>query len=90
MPLNIKNPKVEKLIADVARMTGENKTEAVRRALEERKARLVYHAVSDDRGSRLRSFLSREVWPTIPRKALGRELSKDEEERILGYREHGV
>jgi len=33
MALNIKNPEVERLAADVARLTGESKTEAIRRAL---------------------------------------------------------
>ncbi|HYD05907.1 MAG TPA: type II toxin-antitoxin system VapB family antitoxin, partial [Reyranella sp.] len=40
MALNIKNLAVERLAADVARLTGESKTEAIRRALEERKRRL--------------------------------------------------
>jgi len=35
--LNIKNDEVERLAADVARLTGESKTEAIRRALEERR-----------------------------------------------------
>ena len=90
MPLNIKNPKVEKLIAEVSRITGETKTEAVRRALEERKSRLLFHISSNDRGNRLRSFLAREVWPSIPRRELGRELSRKEEEVILGYGKQGV
>ena len=35
MPLNIKNAEVERLAAEVSRLTGESKTEAIRRALEE-------------------------------------------------------
>jgi antitoxin VapB len=36
MALNIKNPQVEQLAAEVARLAHETKTEAIRRALEER------------------------------------------------------
>jgi hypothetical protein len=40
MALNLKNAEVERLAAEVARLTGESKTEAIRRALYERKQRL--------------------------------------------------
>lgn len=40
MALNIKNQEVERLAAEVAKMTGETKTEAIRRALGERRQRL--------------------------------------------------
>lgn len=40
MPLNIRNPETERLAAEVARRTGETKTEAVTKALRERLARL--------------------------------------------------
>ncbi|MSO83388.1 MAG: PSK operon transcription factor, partial [Acidobacteria bacterium] len=40
MALNLKNPEVERLAAEVARLTGESKTEAIRRSLEERRQRL--------------------------------------------------
>src|SRR5215208_644444 len=45
--LNIKNAEVERLAEEVARLTGESKTEAVRRALSERKQRLA-HRVDPD------------------------------------------
>ena len=35
MALNIKNPDVERLVAEVARLTGETKTQAIRRAMED-------------------------------------------------------
>ena len=54
MALNVKNIAVERLVAEVARLPGELKTEAVRRALEERKARLACLVVGADRVSRLR------------------------------------
>jgi antitoxin VapB len=40
MALNIRNPEAERLAADLARLTGETKTEAVTRALRDRLARL--------------------------------------------------
>lgn len=40
MALNIRNPDTEQLAADLAKQTGESKTEAVTRALRERLARL--------------------------------------------------
>jgi antitoxin VapB len=90
MALNIRNSAVERLVEDVARLAGESKTEAVRRALEERKARLAYRVADGDRLDRLRRFLETEVWPTIPPKELGRRLSREEEEHIPGYRPEGV
>ena len=90
MSLNIKNKEVERLIVEVTRLTGESKTEAVRRSLEERRARLAYQGAGSDRGKRLRRFLETEVWPHVPPQELGRKLSRDEEEDILGYGKEGA
>ncbi len=90
LSLNIKNKDVERLIDQVTRLTGESKTEAVRRSLEERCARLDYHRPAHDRAARVQRFLVSEVWPTIPADQLGRTLSKAEEEAILGYGKDGV
>ena len=68
MALNLKNAQVERLAAEVAKLTGESKTEAIRRALEERRRRLTRPAV-DERRARLLRFLESKVWPSIPRKA---------------------
>lgn len=90
MALNIKNTEVERLAEEISRLTGESKTEAVRRALEERKGRLAFRVSDDNRADRLRAFLEREVWPVIPPEQLGRPLTKEEEEAILGYGESGA
>jgi len=82
--LNIKNEEAERLAAEVARMTGESKTEAIRRALAERHRRLAYR-ISPDRQARALRFLEGEVWPRIPDDQIGRRLSQDEEDEILGY-----
>jgi len=90
MSLNIKNPAVEKLANEVARLTGESKTEAIRKALEERRARLDLLMTRGNRETRLRQFLERELWPIVPLDQLGRKLNRDEEEAILGYGPEGV
>lgn len=90
MGLNIKNPKVERLAAEAARLTGESKTESIRKALEERVARLRLRVVKRDREASLLRYLEREVWPRIPKRALGRRITRREEDRILGYGKDGV
>ena len=49
MALNIKNPEVERLAAEASRLAGESKTESIRKALEERVARLRLRVVKRDR-----------------------------------------
>jgi len=88
--LNIKNPEVERLVAEVAELANETKTEAVRRALLERRERLGLHVVKRDRDAELLEFLEREVWPQIPPEVLGTETTKEEEEELLGFGEDGV
>ena len=90
MSLNIKNQQVERLLDEVVLMTGESKTEAVRKALEERRQRLAYHARPARDESALLAFLEDEIWPQIPTELLGTRLSTAEEETILGYGPDGV
>lgn len=89
MALNLKNDEVERLAAEVARLTGESKTEAIRRSLEERRRRLRSPAATDRR-ERVQKFLESKVWPTIPKRQLGRRLTRDEEDTILGYGPDGI
>ncbi len=88
--LNIKNVTVERLAAEIARITGETKTEAIRRALEERKVRLAVRTVGVDRAARVHAFLTTEVWPTVPKNERGRRLRRAEEDAILGFGPEGV
>ena len=90
MALNIKNREVERLAAEIAKLTGENKTEAIRRALEERRQRLAFRVVRKDRRTDLLRVLERSVWPKVPRRLLGRRMSRKEEDTILGYGSRGV
>jgi antitoxin VapB len=88
--LNIKNREVERLAAEVARLTGETKTEAVRRALVERRARLRSRVASAGGSERILRFLEHEVWVRIPADQIGRPPDRREREAILGYGPAGV
>jgi antitoxin VapB len=89
MPLNIKNAAVERLAAELARLTGESKTEVIRRALDERRRRLKGPS-AEERRARVMRFLKNEVWPTLPKGERGRRLTQAEEDEILGYGPSGV
>ena len=89
MALNIKNADVERLAGEVARLTGESKTEAIRKALDERRRRLKGPSVAERRRRVIR-FLETKVWPSIPKKELGRRMTRAEEDDILGYGPGGV
>lgn len=90
MTLNIKDRVTEKLAAEVAAMAGESKTRAVRVALEERKHRLTMRAGRRDRSQGLRRFLEQEVWPEVPRRVLGKRVTRRDREAVLGYGRAGL
>ena len=90
MALNIKNSEVEHLVDEIVRLTGESKTEAIRKALDERRRRLLAQAVTPRSEARLLAFLEDEIWSQIPVELMGQPLTKEEEAAILGYGEGGV
>jgi antitoxin VapB len=90
MPLNIKNPEVEALAEELAGMTGESKTEAIRIALRERRQRLRLAHAGRHRGDHRMRFLEAEIWPRIPESQLGSPPTREEREEILGIREEGA
>ncbi len=93
MALNLKDPEVEKLAAEVAEMTGDTKTGAVREALREKRDRLALTRTSRRRRKPgdLRRFLETEIWPQIPEDKRGKPpMTKEEREEILGYGPEGV
>ena len=85
MALTINNRDVERLAAEVAKLTGESKTEAVRQALTARKEQLEHPVARPRQGASFLRFLEEEIWPAVPKEELGRRLSKREREEILGY-----
>jgi len=90
MGLNIKNAEVEQLAKEVARMAVESKTEAIRKALLERRARLQAIGRRSSGRASIREYLEREVWPSLPPSVLGKVLSREEEDEILGFGPNGV
>ena len=90
MAMNIKNTQVERLTEELANITGESKTAVILRALEERRSRIDSVPSGKRRMAQVLDFLEREIWPTVPRKLLGRAVTKKERERILGYGKDGV
>jgi|GEM_PF-116753 len=78
MALTIRNREAERLAEEVARLAGETKTEAVRKALEMR-LREVQRKRNFDRVIR---FLEEEVWPQIPPELLGKGIAKEEMDEL--------
>ena len=89
MALNIKNHEVEQLATEVAALAKETKTEAIRRSLIDRKQRLLVRRVDAGKRERLLRLLEGRIWPSIPADVLGKPVSKEEKEAILGYGPEG-
>lgn len=89
MDLHIEDTETEKLAAEVAEMTGDTKTGAVREALREKKERLEMRSGRGKRPKRdLREFFEKEIWPLLPQEELDQPpMSKKEVEDLLGYEE---
>jgi antitoxin VapB len=85
MALNIENVEIERLADEVAVLAHETQTEAIRQELVERRARLPARASKPVGRKNLLDFLEQEVWPLIPANELGRALTREEEDEILGY-----
>jgi antitoxin VapB len=90
MALNIKDPETEQLAADVARLTGESKTAAIRQALRERQQRLLLARAGSGRGDRMVEVLEQRLWPKLPPGVRGTPVRRVEQEAILGYGPRGV
>ncbi len=90
MALNIKDSETIRLADELAALTGETKTRAVRTALEERRQRLARGVSTSERARRLTDLLEGEIWPQVPANALGKPISRERHEAILGYGPDGV
>jgi antitoxin VapB len=82
MALNIRNPETERLAAELAKHTGETKTEAVTKALRDRLARV--------RRERSRRRLADELEEIAAHCASLPVLDRRPADEILGYDEHGL
>lgn len=90
MALNIKDAETERLAAEIAALTGESKTGAIRVALRERRQRLALQRPGVDRVSELRRWLEHELWPSLPPEQLGQAPDRQQQEALLGYGAAGV
>lgn len=90
MALNIKDPETEQLAAEVAALTGDTKTGAIRCALRERKRRLILAQTGMARGDRMVALLERRLWPDLPPEVMTQVLSREQEEAILGFGPDGA
>jgi antitoxin VapB len=82
MSLNIKDVKIYKLAREVAALAGESITEAIRRALEERREKL--------KRGRKRKSLAEELEEVGARCAALPDLDKRAADEILGYGKKGL
>ena len=84
MALNIKNPEVERLASEVAKLARESKTEAIRVALHERASRLKTNRSKLSRDARINAALAG-IRKEFPLGDFGRVYTKAEEEALLGF-----
>jgi antitoxin VapB len=90
MALNIKDGETERLAKEIAALTGESKTGAIRTALRERRERLALQRTAGDRERALRALLAEEIWPVLPTSTVGHAPSAEEQDAILGYGPEGA
>lgn len=94
MALNIKDKETEALVNEIAALTGQTKTGAVRQAARERLERLRAEQglVADPKkdAESMRRFFETEIWPLVPEHLRGKKTTKAEREEILGYGPDGV
>jgi antitoxin VapB len=90
MAMNIKDPETESLAAEVAALTGDTKTGAVREALRLRRNELVAEKAATRNGAAFVRFLEEEIWPQVSPANRGVPIGKAEREEILGYGPGGV
>ena len=88
--LTIKNAEVERLATEVAQLTGESKTQAVKVALEERRRRLTSGIDPAARTAALLEWLERDVWSHVPPELRGQPHDSARDNEILGYGPDGL
>lgn len=90
MGIDFEDAEMRKLATEVAEMTGETETEAVREALRERRERVGPKPRRQTKYPTMREWMEKEIWPHIPPEELGKPpLTKAEVEEILGIGPEG-
>lgn len=90
MALTIKNAEVERLATEVARLTGESKTQAIRVALEERRRRLSTGIDPEAREAALLEWMETEIWSKVPPELRGQPHDNERDNEIIGYGPDGL
>jgi len=88
--LTIKNAEVERLATEVARLTGETKTQAIRVALEERRDKLTSGIDPDALLAARLEWMEREIWSHIPTEERGKPHDSARDDAIIGYGPTGL
>jgi antitoxin VapB len=88
--LTIKNVDVERLAAEVAQLTGESKTQAIRVALEERRRRLTSGVDPAARTAEALEWAEREIWAHVPAELHGQPHDSPRDDAIVGYGPDGL
>ncbi|MGH3432168.1 MAG: type II toxin-antitoxin system VapB family antitoxin [Thermocrispum sp.] len=88
MAMNIKDRETERLVSEVAQRTGKTKTAVVREAVRRELERL--EVAESRRPDDFLRFLQEEIWPQISPEHLGKPLTREEEDEIMGYGPGGV
>jgi antitoxin VapB len=78
------------MLADADDMANKTKAKATRRLRVVANPKPETLTENPNRGIRLREYLERDVWPNLPPNELGRVLTREEEDEILGFGPDGV
>ena len=90
MALTIKNAEVERLATEVAQLTGESKTQAIKVALQERRLRLASGIDPAARTAAALEWLEREAWSHVPPELRGQPHDSARDDEIVGYGPDGL
>jgi antitoxin VapB len=88
--LTIKNVEVERLATEVAQLTGESKTQAIKVALQERRGRLASGIDPAARTAALLEFMEQEIWAHVPAELRGQPHDSARDDEIVGYGPDGL
>ena len=90
MALNIKDSETIHLADELAALTGETKTRAVKTALEERETAACARPLAQRARAASGRSTRREIWPQVPLEVLGKAISREQARTMLGYGPEGV